>query len=359
MLRKKSMALCAMGVMVSVMLMSSKCESAQSPAEKLIARINCAVEKGVILFGHQDDPVYGHTWKFEANRSDVLETAGDYPAIMGWDLGRIEFDSPKNLDGVPFDLMREEIQKQHARGGINTISWHAYTPDGKDSWIKDTGVVTTILPGGENYDIYQDHLAKAAKFLLSLRDEKGELIPIIFRPWHEHDGNWFWWGENRCTHEEYRALWNMTYEHMQAKGLNHLVWAYMPYEELTDKMPAPERFDMLGIDIYQRSEDPTQYITDIKAEIAHMKQVGEQYNKPIAITETGYEGIKTADWWTKVLYSVMENEPISYVLVWRNAWDRPEHFYGPFKGHSEEDDFVEFANKPSIVFAKEAGEICR
>ena len=352
-MRKSISALCATAAIASMTFVSCNSQPEKTPADKLLDIINRGIEQKVIMFGHQDDTAYGHTWKYEEGRSDVLETAGDYPAVMGWDLGRIEFDDSVNLDGVPFDFMRAEIQKQHARGGINTLSWHAYTPEGKDSWMKELGVVTTILPGGANYDAFQKYLERAANFLLSLKDENGELIPVIFRPWHEHIGNWFWWGENRCTHAEYVALWDMTFEYMNAKGLNNLVWAYMPYRKLEEKMPSAEKYDMYGLDTYQHADDPTKYIQETKDGIAYMKTLSEQYNKPIALTETGYEGVKTLNWWTEILNEIIKDEPISYVLVWRNAWDKPEHFYGSYAGHESEADFVKFAEKPEIIFADE------
>ena len=74
----------------------------KTPAEQLKIRLQKILNKGVML-GHQDDPVYGTTWKWDLGKSDVLLTTGDYPAVMGFDLGKIELDSKENLDGVPFD----------------------------------------------------------------------------------------------------------------------------------------------------------------------------------------------------------------------------------------------------------------
>lgn len=71
-----------------------------SPAKQLMKRLSVLQEKGIML-GHQDDPVYGTTWKWDEGKSDVLLTVGDYPAIMGFDLGKLELDSKENLDGVP------------------------------------------------------------------------------------------------------------------------------------------------------------------------------------------------------------------------------------------------------------------
>jgi mannan endo-1,4-beta-mannosidase len=59
------------------------------------------------MFGHQDDLAYGVNWRYENGRSDVKEVAGDYPAVYGWELGGLEADEEKNLDGVPFKMMRQ------------------------------------------------------------------------------------------------------------------------------------------------------------------------------------------------------------------------------------------------------------
>ncbi len=58
---------------------------------------------------------------------------------MSWDLGLIELDSARNLDGVPFAFMAEQIAAQHRRGGINAISWHPVNPSSRgNSWDVST-----------------------------------------------------------------------------------------------------------------------------------------------------------------------------------------------------------------------------
>ena len=65
------------------------------------------------MFGHQDTYFYGMTWKWEYGRSDVHDVCGDYPAVLGCELGGLELGNEKNLDGVPFDKMRQEIIKHY------------------------------------------------------------------------------------------------------------------------------------------------------------------------------------------------------------------------------------------------------
>ena len=96
----------------------------QTPAQSLIERLE-RLQKVGVMFG------------------------GDYPAVLGCELGGLELGNEKNLDGVPFDKMRQEIIKHYQNGGIVTISWHPYNPvTGKDAWNTGGDAVKEVLPGG-------------------------------------------------------------------------------------------------------------------------------------------------------------------------------------------------------------------
>lgn len=65
--------------------------------------------------------------------------------------------------------------------------------------------------------------------MLSLRTDAGEYVPVLFRPFHEHTGNGFWWGKGNCTAEEYIALWRFTLEYLRdTKGVHNLLYVYSP-----------------------------------------------------------------------------------------------------------------------------------
>ncbi|MBQ7717364.1 MAG: beta-mannosidase, partial [Prevotella sp.] len=74
-------------------------------ANQLEERLASLQQRGYMA-GHQDDPFYGVTWEWEYGRSDVKDVTGDYPAVMGFDLGGIEKGDEKNLDSVPFMRIR-------------------------------------------------------------------------------------------------------------------------------------------------------------------------------------------------------------------------------------------------------------
>ena len=85
-----------------------------------------------------------------------------------------------------------------------------------------------VLPGGKEVAKMQLWHARLAQFLGSLKDERGRAIPVIFRPWHEMSGAWFWWGNKQCTPEQYKALFCLTFNAMADAGLTNLVWSYSP-----------------------------------------------------------------------------------------------------------------------------------
>ena len=96
-------------------------KASKTPAQQLIERM-AKLQKRGIMYGHHDDPFYGLGWEWDEGRSDTYSLVGDYPGVMSFDLGGIEMGDAKNLDSVPFIRIREEIVKQHERGGIITIS---------------------------------------------------------------------------------------------------------------------------------------------------------------------------------------------------------------------------------------------
>ena len=78
-------------VMISLTISSActKASVSETPAQRLAQRLLSIENQGKVAFGHHDDTSYGHAWKYEANRSDVRDVCGDYPALMSWDLGLI------------------------------------------------------------------------------------------------------------------------------------------------------------------------------------------------------------------------------------------------------------------------------
>ncbi len=336
---------------------------------ELVERLFETVKAGKILYGHQDDLSYGHAWRVtdpetdSLTRSDVREVSGHYPAVVGFDLGGIETGDDKNLDSVSFTLMRRAALAHVARGGVVTFSWHPRNPlTGGDAWdISSDKVVGSILPGGEKYGEFRRWLTRVGDFFESLQTPEGERIPFIFRPWHEHTGSWFWWGRDLCTRDQYRELFRMTWLYLaKDRGLENILWCYSPGagvepEGYMERYPGDEFIDLLGLDCYEYigkdgiEEAGVAFSEQVKGSLTFMNALGVEHGKLICLSETGLESLVDPEWWTGVLYPAIKDYPVCYVLTWRNACDKPMHFYAPWKGFEHEDDFVQFSQMEQIT----------
>ena len=139
------------------------------------------LQKQGIMMGHQDDTFYGVNWQWEKGRSDVLETCGDYPAVMGFDLGGIEMGDEKNLDSVPFTRIREELTAHYKRGGIVTLSWHPRNPlTGGTAWdTSNHSVVRSILPGGSQHEKFQIWMQRVGDFIATLQVSNSDRKSVV------------------------------------------------------------------------------------------------------------------------------------------------------------------------------------
>lgn len=360
-------------VMISAIIIALSLTSVKAGIKKeqdnskeiVMKKLAKAASDGEFCFGHQDSYFYGKNWvRGEAEktapwRSDIKDVCGDFPAVLGCDLGGIELGLSANLDGVQFDLMREAIKAHHKMGGIVTLSWHQRNPlTNGTSWDSaQDSVIRYILPGHPGHVKYLKWLDKIADYIIELKDDNGNLIPLIFRPYHEHTEKWFWWGVQDSTPDDYKQMWRMTYKYLISKGLTNLIWAYSPNLG-TDKdgymrnYPGDDYVDILGYDGYQFGEGAARdtYLKAIKSDMAMLKELGIKHNKLIAVTETGYEAIPDKDWWTKTLMNGVKGSGICYLLVWRNAHNQKRHYYAPFPGEHSAEDFLKFYDLPETLF---------
>ncbi len=309
-----------------------------------------------ILVGHQDDLAYGVGWKDQPGRSDIKDVCGDYPAFFGWDVSKLG-QRPFNIDSVDFEKMKNWIKQGYRLGGVISISWHMDNPvTNGDSW-DNTPAIYSILPGGEHHADYKRKLDLFAEFLSELKVGLWTKIPIIFRPFHEHTGIWFWWGRGNTTAAEYKALWKFTVEYLRdVKKIHHILYAYSTdvfdsEEDYLEFYPGDEYVDIMAYDDYRNVRNPESR-SEFEKRLKMLTQLAESHEKIAALSETGLERIPVNDWFTNVLLKGIKEEvipqKISYILLWRNA--NPGHHYAPFRGHSSESDFLKFYQDPYTLF---------
>ena len=315
-----------------------------------------------VMFGHQDDALYGHDWKYEEGRSDVRECCGDYPAVFGWELGGLETGADRSIDDVPFAEITRLLCAAYGRGAVNTVSWHPQNPEsGASAWDGKTATaVSSILPGGANHAQFRLWLDRLAGFFVGLKSADGTCVPVLFRPFHEHTGNGFWWGKGNCTAEEYIALWRFTLEYLRdTKGVHNLLYVYSPdivssQDNYLEFWPGDAYVDVLGLDAYDRSSWAIE--TNGLRLMRLLKHIAYLKNKPFAFTETGLENnTSQSKWWTEKLSKAIAGIPVAYVLVWRNK--DTNHFFGPYPGCVSEEDFKTFVAGEQILLEKDIAGI--
>lgn len=336
---------------------------------KALFRNLAELSKNHVLFGHQHATEYGHGWAGDEERSDVQSVCGSHPAVIGVDISGFSGRSKEAIQKEKQSL-RKNVVDTYNRGGITTISWHFNNPvSGGGFYWRDSvslPAVKYIIPGGEANDKYKLILDDIADWALSLKGAGGELVPVIFRPYHEFDGDWFWWGHSHCTREEFIALWQFTVSYLRdTKNVHNFLYAFSPDNRFStetqflERYPGDEWVDMLGTDNYG---DMGRDRYDIETAAKKLKIVSDyalKAGKLAAFTETGLESIPDTSWWTETLLKTLRKYPmnISYVLVWRNDTRSPTHYYAPFPGQVSVPNFMEFYNEPFTLFEKDLKNI--
>ena len=326
---------------------------------------------GQTLFGHQHATEYGHGWAGDENRSDVKSVTGSHPAMIGVDLSGFTGRPPEAIQKTKNDL-RKNVTDTYNRGGVTTISWHFSNPvSGGGFYWKDSvslPAVKFIIPGGKAHDQYKSILRDIGEWAINTKGNDGKAVPMIFRPYHEFDGGWFWWGKPHCTREEFISLWKFTVSYLRdSVGVHNFLYAFSPdnkfntEEEFLERYPGDEWVDMVGMDNYGDMGRDGYRLDVATKKLQIVSDYAKKKGKLAAFTETGLESIPNTSWWNDVLLKVMKSPgmQLCYVLVWRNDTSSATHYYAPFPGHSSVPDFLKFYNDPFTLFEKDLPNMYR
>ncbi|WP_298554761.1 glycosyl hydrolase [uncultured Algibacter sp.] len=330
-------------------------------AKDLYGRLINITQKG-IAFGQQQP--FGTGTDFSVPNQlqpDFFDVTGDFPAIAGFDLEEISLQSDSNTPESFLDKFINRFTKAvieaHENGSIITISWHHINPQGFDAnGIENfDGVVAKFLEGGEFRQEYIKRLSRAARLLNNLVDAQGNSIPVLFRPWHEMNGSFFFWGDGFRTTDDYIQLWKDTIKILSEDfNVHNLIYVYAPNlisnrSEYLRNYPGDEFVDMLGIDVYDfRNRN---FLNNAIRNLQIVEDIATEKNMLFSLTETGLKNVVDNNWWTQSLYKAIRSSSISYAMIWRN--DMTIFFHAPFLGHPSEGDFNEFLDKEIILLSSD------
>jgi len=308
--------------------------------------------EGRYLFGAQDATISGWGWRDDSGRCDIEEITGKLPAFYSWDF--MDFTRYNSDNSASERRDRKQTALAFYEGGVNSYCWHYWNPVTQGSFY-DTlvPVVSKILPGGSHHDEFKRLLHVIADYNKTLVGKDGEWIPIIFRPWHEFDGSWFWWGARHCTPEEFKALYRFTVTYLRDElGVRNFIYAFSPdckaltIEQYLERYPGDEYVDIIAMDNYNDfrfgKENPPRAHLKFKMISDYAAQTG----KVAAITETGQRNVENHNWFTESLQSSIEGVNLAYVAMWRNG---PTNYYIPNKEQGGYEDFMKFISNKRVI----------
>ncbi|KUP23398.1 glycosyl hydrolase [Paenibacillus sp. DMB5] len=238
-----------------------------TPETQLLMNYLTEVYGNHIISGQQEIYGGGNDGNAELEFDWIHNLTGKYPAIRGFD-----FMNYNPLYGWEDGTTSRMIDWVNNRGGIATASWHINVPrdfttyqagefvDWKKATYKPTetnfNTANAVVPGTKEYQYVMAAIDDLAEQLLILQDNN---VPVLFRPYHEAEGNgglngegaWFWWASAGAG--VYKQLWDQLYTRLtETYGLHNLIWTYNSYVYSTSPAwyPGKTQVDLVGYDKY-------------------------------------------------------------------------------------------------------------
>ena len=247
---------------------------ASPEATALLHYIN-SISGKYILSGQHNFPISG-----DRNSQFAADYIGETPVVWSQDFGFSE-DGDKDSYLARPSIIQEAI-RQHQLGAIITLCWHAVPPTanepitfqplpGADSTalasvqgsLLDEQFRDVLTPGTDLHERWLAQVDEIAFFLKELRDAG---VPVLWRPYHEMNGDWFWWGGRHEGQYTTKALYRQIFDRMaNLHKLNNLIWVWSvdrpsePGREFEKYYPGTEYLDMLSLDVYGNDFDQSYY----------------------------------------------------------------------------------------------------
>ncbi|MCF4101182.1 glycoside hydrolase family 26 protein [Gillisia sp. M10.2A] len=303
-----------------------------------------------------------------AGDSDMKKTTGSDPGMLGSDFMFITDDqndgSSNNWFYQQESGIRNNAIKAYNNGMLNIFCWHFREPfEGNSFYTSEMtefqkgNAFKSILPGGENHEYYKEKLQKVAEIAKGLIGQDGSLSPLIFRPFHEFDKDFFWWGAPYSTPEEFKTVWRFTVEYLRDElNVHNILYAFSPDNSYTteagylERYPGDEYVDIVGMDNYGdlASQDGAR-LNLANQKLKVVSDIAIEKVKIAALSETGYfvtpsSSTLPPNFYSKNLYNVLTDSDVQvgFMMFWQNYSDS---YTVPTPGMPGESDFLNFVEK--------------
>jgi len=361
---------------------------------KVYAYLQAMAASDKKLYGHQND-LHKKTGRGGSD-SDTFDVVGDYPAVIGIDGlaftgNELNLTSEEKKSGMTLvDKAAKIGMLASQRGALVTLSCHMpnfaqvaakgkingkYNYSGYTPNVTTGNVVTRILPGGDLNEVYNGYLDMVADFGQQMQNQGSS---VLFRPFHENNGSWFWWGAAFCTSSEYKNLYRYTEEYLRdKKGIHNFLYLYSPNgplaseEEYMSRYPGDAYVDIVGVDLYHKNPvQKDEWMTSFNSTMDVVQKFAAHHQKVAAVTETGIltnqgavlkKGNQRLDWFNEILSAVSDHK-MAYFMTWANFDET--NFEQPYmvsdqRGHEMINTFTQFYNRPQSVFSSQTPDLSK
>ncbi|MBO5031735.1 MAG: hypothetical protein J6D08_07590 [Lachnospiraceae bacterium] len=392
---------------------------ATDEAKQVYSYLKAVGETGCTIFGQQNNTSH-KAGSANLSCSDTMDVVGSYAGVIGLDglaLTGNEYSADRYLSemaaldseyasvSAKINQASTAIEKNVIAaaaltnynirsGAIATLSLHmpnfsvvsmtgasapsyaAYDFSGYTPNVLTGDVMNQILPGGQYNAAFNAYLDMVADYAKQVDGA------ILFRPFHENTGSWFWWGAAFCDAQSYKSVYKYTVQYLRdEKDVHNLLYVYGPgseassVEEYAERYPGDGYVDMVGFDMYHSNPVLGDgFFDSFTKELNIVQEFALAHGKLMAVTETGTAhdvadgdnqtallktGNEVTDWHDRMLRAV-QSSFASYYLVWANFGEK-DGFYTPYvksinengtlHGHEMMDDFIHFFNDDRSIFA--------
>jgi mannan endo-1,4-beta-mannosidase len=256
-------------------------------------------------------------WNYNASLEEINNThqaSGKWVGMLGADYyGNFQDSVPS--PGCQYSLANSVIDSYYEKNGLVNLSVHFINPQtGGSAWDHEIDFDSLLI---DNSRVQTNFITELDSVATGLKKLQTAGVMIMFRPFHEMNGGWFWWGER----EGFTELWKFTYHYLVVeKGLNNLLWCWSPDAgpgNIHQYYPGDRYVDMVGLDAYS---------PDLPAKALDAYNEIRRYDKPFGFSEYGcVQGsdtlnAKTFDYSIFLDWLKHDFPDAVYFLVWRDHW---------------------------------------